>query len=99
MKFVRSLDPLYDQVDVVLINCLQHESQTTIAFLIKALSNLYEQLSIANKVHFMKKLFLLCMPENGSFKVHLNKFNEVMNQLRSKDVKLDEKVQALPLLG
>lgn len=40
----------------------------------------------------MKKLFLLCMLENESFKVHINEFNEIIDQLRSVDVKFDEEL-------
>lgn len=75
------------------------KNQTTITSLMEVLSNLYEQSSTANKVHLMKKLFFLHMLENKSFKFYLNQFNEIMDQLRSQDIKFNEEVQALPLLG
>lgn len=45
----------------------------------------------------MKKLFLLRMPENWIFKVHLNEFNKIMDQLHLVNVNFDEEVQALLL--
>lgn len=38
------------------------------------------------------------MLENENFKVHLNEFNEIIDQLCSVDVKQDNKVQVLLLL-
>ena len=47
----------------------------------------------------MKKLFFLCMSKNGSFKVFLNEFNEIMDQFNLVEVKFDENIQALLILG
>jgi hypothetical protein len=65
----------------------------------KALSNLYEQPSVAWKVHLIKKLVNLKMPENQSFKEHLNVFNEVTDGLNSVSIVFDDEVLAGIILG
>lgn len=47
----------------------------------------------------MKKFFLLHISKNENFTVHFNELNEVMDQLHLEDVKVDDEVQALLLLG
>ena len=39
------------------------------------------------------------MSKNESFKVFLNEFNEIMDQLNSVEVKFDENIQTLLILG
>ncbi|KAI9152747.1 hypothetical protein LWI28_000355 [Acer negundo] len=75
------------------------KSQETAADLMKALSNLYEQPSIARKVHLIKKLMNLKMSENQSFKEYLNVFNEVTDGLNSVSIVFDEEVLAGIILG
>ena len=53
--------------------------EKTTADLMKALSGMYENPSVNNKVHLMKKLFNLKMAENASVAQHLNEFNTITN--------------------
>ncbi len=75
------------------------KGQKTVADLMKALSNLYEQPSAARKVHLIKKLVNLKMLENQSFKEHLNVFNEVTDGLNSDYIVFDDEVLAGIILG
>ena len=47
----------------------------------------------------MKKLFNLKMAKGGSVVEHLNKFNTIVNQLVPMEIKFDDEVCALILLG
>ena len=62
--------------------------EKTTAAMMKALSDMYDKPSVNNKVHLMKKLFNLKMPEGNSMVGHLNKFNIVLNQLVSVEINL-----------
>lgn len=53
------------------------------AGLMKALSNMYEKSSIANKVYLMRRLFNLKMGEGISVTDHINEFNTIVAQLES----------------
>ena len=57
--------------------------EKTTVNLMKALSDMYEKLSVSNKVHLMKKLFNLKMVENALVAQHLNEFNTIANKLSS----------------
>ena len=74
------------------------KEKTTID-LMKALSSMYEKLSVNNKVHLMKKLFNLKMAENASIAQHLNEFNTITNQLSSIEIDFDDKIRALIVLA
>jgi hypothetical protein len=74
-------------------------NEDTVASLMTALSDMYEQPSVENKVHLIKKLFYLKMHENGNFKEHLNAFNETTYQLNAIDIKFDDEVQAILILS
>ena len=67
--------------------------------LMEALKKMYEQPSAANKVHLMKKLFNLTMPEGVSFMSHLSEFNATVDQLLSVDISFSDEVQALLILS
>ncbi|KAL5783220.1 hypothetical protein ACOSP7_008249 [Xanthoceras sorbifolium] len=73
------------------------KNETITVSLMAALSSMYEQPSATNKVHLIKTLFNLKMAEGGSFRKHLNNFNEVTDQLTS--VTFSDKVRALLILG
>uniref|UniRef100_A0A803LCG4 CCHC-type domain-containing protein n=1 Tax=Chenopodium quinoa TaxID=63459 RepID=A0A803LCG4_CHEQI len=73
--------------------------ETTMAGLMKALSNMYEKPSASNKVHLMRRLFSLRMSEGGSVAQHLNELNSVTTQLSSVEIKFDDEVLALILLS
>ena len=57
------------------------KDQEKVDYLMKTLSNLYEQPSATMKVYLTKKLVNLKMSENQSFKDYLNQFNEVKDEL------------------
>ena len=67
--------------------------------MMKALSDIYEKPLANNKVHLMKKLFNLNMPEGASVVENLNKFNTLLNQLVTIEIKFDYEICALILLA
>ncbi|GKB36402.1 hypothetical protein Tco_0881344, partial [Tanacetum coccineum] len=67
--------------------------------LIKALSNMYEKPSTANKVFLIRRLVNLKMKEGGSVTDHVIDFNSVISRLVSVDIKFEDEVQALLLLS
>ena len=67
--------------------------------LIKALSNMYEKPSAANKVFLIRQLVNLKMKEGGSVTDHVNEFNSIISRLVSVDIKFEDEVQALLLLS
>ena len=69
------------------------------AGLTKALSSMYEQPSVNNKVHLMNKLFNLKMAQNASVAQHLNEFNTITNQLSSVEIDFDDEIYALIVLA
>ena len=73
--------------------------EKTTVDLMKALSDMYEKLSVNNKVLLMKKLFNLKMAGNASIAQHLNKFNTITNQLSSVEIDFDDKIRALIVLA
>ncbi|KAL5763077.1 hypothetical protein ACOSP7_019341 [Xanthoceras sorbifolium] len=74
------------------------KNEMTTVSLMAALSSMYEQPSPANKVHMIKILFNLKMAEGGSFRKHLNDFNEVTDQLTSVNITFSDEVRALLIL-
>jgi hypothetical protein len=73
-------------------------NEKTTADLMKALSNMYEKPSAANKVHLMRRLFNLRMGEGNSVTDHINSFNTIISQLSSVKITFDDEVMALSLL-
>ncbi|KAJ4744606.1 Gag-Pol polyprotein [Rhynchospora pubera] len=69
-----------------------HELWTT-------LERSYEQPSGVNKMHAMKRLFLLKMKDGISMRTHVSEFNSIAAQLKSLKVNLDEEVLCLLLLS
>ena len=67
--------------------------------LIKALSNMYEKPSAANKVFLIRQLVNLKMKEGGSVTDHVNEFNSIISRLISVDIEFENEVQALLLLS
>ena len=74
-------------------------NEKTTAGLIKALSDMYEKPSAANKVYLMRRLFNLKMGEGISVTDHINEFNTILSQLESVQIKFDDEVKALILLS
>ncbi|CAJ2648559.1 unnamed protein product [Trifolium pratense] len=74
-------------------------NETTTAGLIKALSDMYEKPSAANKVYLMRRLFNLKMGEGISITNHINEFNTILSQLESVQIKFEDEVKALILLS
>ena len=73
--------------------------EKTTTDLMKTLSGMYENPSVNNKVHLMKKLFNLKMAENASVAQHLNEFNTITNQLFSIEIDFDDEICALIILA
>ena len=67
--------------------------------LLKALSNMYEKPSAANKVFLIRQLVNTKMKEGASVTDHINEFNSIISRLGSVDIKFDDEVQALLLLS
>ncbi|MCO5556876.1 hypothetical protein L7F22_010430 [Adiantum nelumboides] len=57
----------------------------------------YEK-SATNKVFLMKKLFDLCMKEEGTISTHINEFNIIFTQLTTQGLVFDEKIRCIFLL-
>ena len=74
-------------------------NEKTTAELMKALSNMYEKPSAANKVYLMRRLFNLKMGEGNSVTDHINEFNTILAQLVSVQITFDDEVRALILLS
>ena len=74
-------------------------NEKTTADLLKALSNMYEKPSAANKVHLMRRLFNLKMGEGNSVTDHINELNTILAQLESVQIKFDDEIKALILLS
>jgi hypothetical protein len=72
--------------------------EKTIRGLMVALSSMYEKLSTNNKVHLIKKLFILKMGE-GALVARLNEFNTIMNQLSLVEIDFDDKIRTLIVLA
>ena len=66
--------------------------EKTVVDLMVVLAKMYEQLSAANKVHLMKKLFNLKMAEGCSFTSHLSEFNMIAD-LISVGIMFDDEVK------
>ena len=81
---------------IVTYNILKEK---TTVDLMAALAKMYEQLSAANNINLMKKLFNLKMTEGCSFTSHLSKFNMIVNQLISVGIIFDDEVQALLIIS
>ncbi|RZC08730.1 Retrovirus-related Pol polyprotein from transposon TNT 1-94 [Glycine soja] len=74
-------------------------NEKTTAGLMKALSDMYEKPSAANKVYLMRRLFNLKMGEGISVTNHINEFNTILAQLESVQIKFEDEVTALILLS
>ncbi|KHN31032.1 Retrovirus-related Pol polyprotein from transposon TNT 1-94, partial [Glycine soja] len=74
-------------------------NEKTTAGLMKALLDMYEKLSAANKVYLMRRLFNLKMGEGISVIDHINEFNTILAQLESVQIKFEDEVKALILLS
>ena len=74
-------------------------NEKTTAGLMKALSDMYEKPSAANKVYLMRRLFNLKMGEGISVTDHINEFNTILAQLESVQIKFEDEVKALILLS
>ncbi|MCO5581683.1 hypothetical protein L7F22_035572 [Adiantum nelumboides] len=71
----------------------------TIAFeLWNSLCSAWDGKSASNKVFLMKKLMCLSMKESSSVSSHLNEFNALYLQLRSKGLNFDDEMKAIFLL-
>jgi len=67
--------------------------------LMKALSNMYEKPSAANKVYLIRRLVNLKMGEGNSITNHISEFNTIIAQLTSVQITFDDKVKTLILLS
>ncbi|KHN08937.1 Retrovirus-related Pol polyprotein from transposon TNT 1-94, partial [Glycine soja] len=74
-------------------------NEKTTTGLMKALSDMYEKPSAANKVYLMRRLFNLKMGEGISVTDHINEFNTILAQLESVQIKFEDEVKALILLS
>ena len=74
-------------------------NEKTTAGLMKALSDMYEKPSAANKVYLMRRLFNLKMGEGISVTDHINEFNTILAQLEFVQIKFEDEVKALILLS
>ncbi|KAD3336468.1 hypothetical protein E3N88_31987 [Mikania micrantha] len=73
--------------------------ETTASGMMKALSNMYEKPSAANKVFLIRELVNTKMMEGASLTSHINNLNSILSRLLSVGIKFDDEVQALLLLS
>ena len=64
----------------------------------KALSNMYEKPSAANKVYLIRRLVNLKMGEGNSITNHISEFNTIIVQLTLVQITFDDEVKTLILL-
>ena len=74
-------------------------NEKTTAGLIKALSNMYEKPSAANKVYLIRQLVNTKMREGASVTDHVNEFNSILSRLGSVEINFEDEVKALLLLS
>ena len=74
-------------------------NENTTIDLMKALSNMYEKPSVANKVYLIRRLVNLKMGEGNSITNHISEFNTIIVQLTSVQITFDDEVKALILLS
>ncbi|VFQ85739.1 unnamed protein product [Cuscuta campestris] len=67
--------------------------------IMKALSNMYEKPSAANKIFLIGELVNTRIKEGTLVTEHINKLNSILARLLSVDIKFDDEVQALLLLS
>ncbi|KAL4564723.1 hypothetical protein LXL04_028792 [Taraxacum kok-saghyz] len=67
--------------------------------LLKALSDMYERPSAANKVFLIRQLVNVKMMEGRSATGHINEFNSILSRLTSVGISFEDEVQALMLLS
>ena len=67
--------------------------------LLKALYDMYERRSTANKVFLIRQLVNLEMMEGRSATDHINEFNSILSRLTSVGIGFEGEVQALLLLS
>lgn len=72
--------------------------EKTTSDILKALSNIYEKLSMMNKVYLMRRLFNLQMSESGSAD-QINEFNMIVSQLCSVDINFEDEIKELILIS
>lgn len=60
---------------------------------------MYEKPSASNKIHLMRRLFILRMTEDTSIAQHINELNIVTTQLSSFGIEFDDEVRALIFLS
>ncbi|MCO5604592.1 hypothetical protein L7F22_058760 [Adiantum nelumboides] len=58
----------------------------------------YENKSSTNKVFLMKKLFDLCMKEEGTISTHINEFNIIFTQLTTQGLVFDKEIKRIFML-
>ena len=74
-------------------------NENTTVDLMKALSNMYEKPSAANKVYLICRLINLKMGEGNSITNHISEFNTIITQLTSVQITFDDEVKTLILLS
>ena len=74
-------------------------NEKTTARLIRALSNMYEKPSAANKVYLIRQLVNTKMRKGASVTNHVNEFNSILSRLGSVDINFEDEVKALLLLS
>ena len=73
-------------------------NENTTIDLMKALSNMYEKPSVANKVYLIRRLVNLKMGEGNSITNHISEFNTIIVQLTLVQITFDDEVKTLILL-
>ncbi|WRX29264.1 hypothetical protein QQP08_021751 [Theobroma cacao] len=63
------------------------------------LKKIYLAKSLSNKLQLRRKLYRLKMEENGDLMKHMNEFDEIIDQLKKVDVKVEEKEKTLLFLA
>jgi hypothetical protein len=101
-------DEEWEVIDRKALGTIQLSLEALVAFniskanttkeLMDALDELYEKLSVSNKVFLMKRLFIMKMSKGGYVADHLNKFNMITNQLSSIKVDFDDEVRDILIL-
>lgn len=62
------------------------------------LESLYQSKSLLNRILLKKRLYSLKMKEGAKVSEHLNTFNDILSQLESIGVKMDDEDKAVTLL-
>ena len=83
--------------NVVLENCKGSKTETAFGLWAK-LESLYQSKSLLNRILLKKRLYSLKMKEGAKVSEHLNTFNDILSQLESIGVKMDDEDKAVTLL-